>query len=152
MDDLNADEDLIDPDERRPRARLDTRVQNDAELSDSDDEGEGGRRDHASHRDRDRDLDLDLDREGSPGSSLSVPLNGVGRRPSGGIGIMGGAPSMAGLGLGSTNGAGPSGHSHVVPTHRPSPSPPLSDGSVGAAGPMIVDAELEEGARPGTGA
>ena len=32
---------------------LDSRRQNDGEFSDSDDEGEGGRRDHASNKDRD---------------------------------------------------------------------------------------------------
>lgn len=50
MDDMNEDEDLISPDERRPRRLLDSRRQADGELSDSDDEGEDGRRDHASHR------------------------------------------------------------------------------------------------------
>ena len=48
MDDLNADEDMISPDERRPWRILDSRRQADGELSDSDDEGEGGRRNHAS--------------------------------------------------------------------------------------------------------
>jgi histone deacetylase 1/2 len=48
MDDLNADEDMISQDERRPRRLLDSRRQADGELSDSDDEGEGGRRNHAS--------------------------------------------------------------------------------------------------------
>lgn len=51
MDDPNEDEDLIPPDERRPQRLLDSRRQNDGELSDSDDEGEDSRRDHASHRD-----------------------------------------------------------------------------------------------------
>lgn len=53
MDDPNEDDDLIPPNERRPQRLLDSRRQNDGELSDSDDEGEGGRRDHASHRDSD---------------------------------------------------------------------------------------------------
>ena len=52
MDDLDAEAELIPPDVRRPRKLLDSRVQKDGELSDSDDEGEGDRRDHASHRDR----------------------------------------------------------------------------------------------------
>lgn len=54
MDDPNEDEDLIDPDERRPMRLLDSLRQNDGELSDSDDEGEGGRRNHTSFRDKDR--------------------------------------------------------------------------------------------------
>ncbi|KAI9512337.1 histone deacetylase complex catalytic component RPD3 [Russula earlei] len=40
MEDLNEDEDMLDPDERRPQRMLDRRVQADGELSDSDDEGE----------------------------------------------------------------------------------------------------------------
>lgn len=50
MDDANEDDDLIPPDVRRPQRLLDSRRQADGELSDSDDEGEGDRRDHASHR------------------------------------------------------------------------------------------------------
>jgi histone deacetylase 1/2 len=50
MDDPNEDEDLIPPDVRRPQRLLDSRRQADGELSDSDDEGEDGRRDHQSHR------------------------------------------------------------------------------------------------------
>ena len=50
MDDLNQDEDTIDPDDRRSQRLLDTRVQADGELSDSDDEGEGGRRNRHSHK------------------------------------------------------------------------------------------------------
>ena len=50
MDDLNQDEDTIDPDDRRNQRLLDTRVQADGELSDSDDEGEGGRRNQHSHK------------------------------------------------------------------------------------------------------
>ncbi|KIY69686.1 hypothetical protein CYLTODRAFT_442528 [Cylindrobasidium torrendii FP15055 ss-10] len=52
MADLNADEDLIPKDERRHRSILDTRVQRDGELSDSDDEGDGGRRNHESFKKR----------------------------------------------------------------------------------------------------
>ncbi|KAF8909173.1 hypothetical protein CPB85DRAFT_1307977 [Mucidula mucida] len=47
MNDPDADEDLIPTDVRRPRKLMDSRIQADAEMSDSDDEGEGGRRDHA---------------------------------------------------------------------------------------------------------
>lgn len=54
MDDPNEDEDLIDPNERRPMRLLDSRIQRDGELSDSDDEAEGvGRRQRVSHRDPD---------------------------------------------------------------------------------------------------
>ncbi|KAI0757259.1 histone deacetylase [Daedaleopsis nitida] len=49
----DPDEDMVDPNERRPMRLLDSRRQADGELSDSDDEGEGGRRDHASHKERD---------------------------------------------------------------------------------------------------
>jgi histone deacetylase 1/2 len=91
MADMNQDEDMIDPDERRPQQQLDERIQADGELSDSDDEGEGGRRDHASHR-------------GSPSSNGSQPLKfGIG------VGIMT-APAA------STHGAGPSGHTTLPPT------------------------------------
>lgn len=55
MDDLNQDEDTIDPDDRRNQRLLDSRVQGDGELSDSDDEGEGGRKNKHSHKD-DHDL------------------------------------------------------------------------------------------------
>lgn len=53
MDDLNQDEDTVDPDDRRNRRLLDSRVQADGELSDSDDEGEGGRKNQHSHKDDD---------------------------------------------------------------------------------------------------
>jgi histone deacetylase 1/2 len=46
LDDLNADEDIYSPDDRRPMRILDSRMQAEGELSDSDDEGEGGRRNH----------------------------------------------------------------------------------------------------------
>ena len=53
MDDLNQDEDTIDPDDRRNQRLLDSRVQADGGLSDSDDEGEGGRKNQHSHKDDD---------------------------------------------------------------------------------------------------
>ena len=53
MDDLNQDEDAIDPDDRRNQRLLDSRVQADGELSDSDDEGQGGRKNQHSHKDDD---------------------------------------------------------------------------------------------------
>jgi histone deacetylase 1/2 len=49
MDD--PDEDLIPRDTRRSTSMLDSLVQPEGELSDSEDEGEGGRRNVASHRD-----------------------------------------------------------------------------------------------------
>ncbi|KAJ7275370.1 histone deacetylase complex, catalytic component RPD3 [Mycena haematopus] len=53
LDDPGEETDLIPPDTRRHRLLLDSRRQADGELSDSDDEGEGGRTNHASHRDSD---------------------------------------------------------------------------------------------------
>ena len=53
MDDLNQDEDTIDPDDRRNQRLLDSRVQADGELSDSDDEDGGGRKNKHSHKDDD---------------------------------------------------------------------------------------------------
>ncbi|KAF8213414.1 histone deacetylase complex, catalytic component RPD3 [Mycena galopus ATCC 62051] len=53
LDDPGEETDLIPPDTRRHRRLLDSRRQADGELSDSDDEGDGGRTNHASHRDPD---------------------------------------------------------------------------------------------------
>lgn len=53
IEDPNRDEDTISPDERRPMKLLDARRQADAELSDSDDEGDGGRKNTASHKEKD---------------------------------------------------------------------------------------------------
>ncbi len=47
LDDSNQNEDFEDPNDRRPMRLLDSRRQADGELSDSEDEGEGGRRNHA---------------------------------------------------------------------------------------------------------
>jgi hypothetical protein len=52
MNDSSKQDDLIPPDTRRHRSILDSRRQADGELSDSDDEGQGGRRDHAEHKTR----------------------------------------------------------------------------------------------------
>lgn len=49
-DDMEVDEDLDDPNERRPQRLLDALVQRDDEYSDSEDEGEGGRRDVQSNK------------------------------------------------------------------------------------------------------
>ena len=104
FDDPNKDEDLIPPNERRPMRLLDSRRQGDGELSDSDDEGEGGRRNHASHRDR----------EESPSWSASATRDadeddGGGRKFGMGVGIMSSGQTA------STHGAGPSGHTTIPP-------------------------------------
>ena len=91
IDDPNEDEDLIDPNDRRPMRLLDSRRQPDGELSDSEDEGDGGRRNHARYRERDS--------------------NGHGPNGSHKFGIGGGILSS---GTASTHGAGPSGHRTVV--------------------------------------
>ena len=53
LDDPNRNEDFESRDIRRPQRLLDSRRQADGELSDSDDEGEGGRRNHMRYRDSD---------------------------------------------------------------------------------------------------
>ena len=108
VEDPNKDEDLIPPNDRRPQRILDSRRQLDGELSDSDDEGEGGRRNHASHR--------NADNSDSGGLKFGI-----------GVGILA-AGSAA-----STHGAGPSGHtttariakspSGTVPSMDVDPSP-----------------------------
>jgi histone deacetylase 1/2 len=89
MDDSNDDEDLISSDERRPRRLLDHLRQNDADFSDSDDEGEGGRRNHSRYRDKD-----------------SIESNGNHKFGIGG-GILTSGPA-------NTHGAGPSAHTTAV--------------------------------------
>ena len=89
MDDSNDDEDLISSDERRPRRLLDHLRQNDADFSDSDDEGEGGRRNHSRYRDKD-----------------SIESNGNHKFGIGG-GILTSGPA-------NTHGAGPSAHTRMV--------------------------------------
>ena len=91
LDDANRDEDMADPNERRPQAALDARVQNDGELSDSDDEGEGGRRDHASHKERDT--------VAAPGRRAAVGIMSTGTTH--GVG-----PSGAGVTTAAASGSG----------------------------------------------
>ena len=98
IDDMNQDEDLIPSDSRRHRRLLDSRVQADGELSDSDDEGEGGRRDYANHKDRGR----------QSRSRSSETESGEMRR----FGIGGGILSAGAAS--STHGAGPSGHTTLI--------------------------------------
>ncbi len=100
MDDPNADEDLIPPDERRPQRLLDSRRQADGEMSDSDDEGEDDRRDSRSHRDPD-----------------SAGPAGGGRRFGTAVGIMS---------TGSTHGIGPT-VALPVPTAVATTTPAESD-------------------------
>lgn len=103
MDDMNQDEDLIPSDSRRHRRLLDSRAQADGELSDSDDEGEGGRRDFANHKDRGRESR----------SRSSETESGEMRR----FGIGGGILSAGAAS--STHGAGPSGHTTLISqTHK----------------------------------
>ncbi|CAH7684280.1 expressed protein [Phakopsora pachyrhizi] len=47
---MEVDEDFDDPNDRRPQRLLDALIQRDDEFSDSEDEGEGGRRDIQSHK------------------------------------------------------------------------------------------------------
>lgn len=63
-EDGNEGEDDEDPDERRPMRLWDREKQNENSLSDSEDEGLGGRRHRQSHRER-------AEREGSKGSRRS---------------------------------------------------------------------------------
>lgn len=80
IEDPDVDDTLIPPDVRRPQRLLDSLIQRDDEFSDSDDEGEGGRRNVASHRERDS-------------------VGAASRRFGAAVGIMS---------SGSTHGAGPS--------------------------------------------
>ncbi|EIW86427.1 histone deacetylase complex catalytic component RPD3 [Coniophora puteana RWD-64-598 SS2] len=109
IDDVSRDFDMLPPDERRPMRLLDSMRQADGELSDSEDEGEGGRRDHASHKERKR---------GS--RSPSSGTEDVGGRKFGiGTGILSSGPG--------THGAGPSGHTTVVPQNLGATSMDVDD-------------------------
>lgn len=117
LDDPNRDEDFEDMNERRPQRLLDSRRQADGELSDSDDEGEGGRRNHMRHRSRD-----------------SVEGDGTNRKFGMGVGIMTSSTSTLG------HGVGPSGHitaTRILSTSHPDPldmeidTPPVATPLVG---------------------
>ncbi|KAJ7655149.1 histone deacetylase complex, catalytic component RPD3 [Mycena polygramma] len=119
LDDPNEDEDLIPPDTRRHRRLLDSRRQADGELSDSDDEGDGGRTNHAQHRDPDS-------------TSRSSGNEGAGGRK---FGIMASASTALG--------AGPSGHvtaARIISTgsamevDESSATPPSTSGENGSTG------------------
>ncbi|KAF8078336.1 histone deacetylase complex, catalytic component RPD3 [Lyophyllum atratum] len=103
LDDPNRNEDMESLDQRRPQRLLDSRRQADGELSDSDDEGEGGRRNHMRHRSGDS-------VNGGDSSNRKFGM---------GVGIM--------TSSGSTNihGAGPSGHTtaaRILSNSHPEPS------------------------------
>ena len=97
LDDPNAEEDMISPDERRHRRVLDARRQAEGELSDSDDEDEGGRRNNARYR------DLDTSHRSSGTESTSTRKLGMG------VGIMGSGQASS-----AHHGAGPSGNTTVA--------------------------------------
>ncbi|KAG6869182.1 hypothetical protein C0993_012281 [Termitomyces sp. T159_Od127] len=126
LDDPNRDEDFEDLDERRPQRLLDSRRQADGELSDSDDEGEGGRRNHMRHRSRD-----------------SVEDDGTNRKFGMGVGIMTSSTSTLG------HGVGPSGHitaTRILSTSHPDPldmeidTPPVATPLIGTPPtPLTID-------------
>jgi histone deacetylase 1/2 len=129
MDDLNQDEDTIDPDDRRNQRLLDSRVQAEGELSDSDDEGEGGRKNQHSHKD---------DRERVPARKFVTTT-----------GIMNPGASAA------SHGAGPSAH---PPTSIPTALVTADEMDVddilakdpSAGGPELADTtEMEDQPQPG---
>ncbi|KAG6910959.1 histone deacetylase [Tephrocybe rancida] len=102
LDDPDMNEDFEDRNDRRPQRLLDSRRQADGELSDSDDEGDGGRRNHMRHRSRD-----------------SVDGDGTNRKFGMGVGIMTSSTSTL------THGAGPSGHTtatRILSTSQQEPS------------------------------
>jgi hypothetical protein len=70
MEDPNADEDLIPLDTRRVTRLLDSVIQPDGTLSDSEDEGEGGRRNHATNRDVDTEAP-----DATPAATTDLPPN-----------------------------------------------------------------------------
>ena len=88
---------MADPNERRPMRLLDARRQADGELSDSDDEGEGGRRNHASHKERDT---VATGRRAAVGIMSTGTTHGVG--PSGAPSVA--APAATGAPAAATTG------------------------------------------------
>lgn len=106
---------------------LDARRQADGELSDSDDEGEGGRRDHASHKDS-----VSASASTTGGDDASTHKFGIG------AGIL-----SSGL-AGATGGAGPSGHTTApVPTIDGTPT---TSNSRAASTAMDIDDGVSAGA------
>lgn len=142
MNDPNRDEDTIDPDQRRPMRLLDSLVQRDDELSDSEDEGEGNRKDRASHRDPD-----------------SVTTSPSGMRRKLGVGIMGAVPpgtnsaavaAATGTPTGVTGNGGRSAHSPVEKLVRRSEKEVVGNGdSQGAVNNGEVEAmDIDETPTP----
>jgi len=81
--DENEDEDMVDPDDRRPQQARDKQVQHDQDLSDSEDEGTGGRRDRQDRKkkpsimDGGRHPDTKDDEEILATSTLLAPMGPV---------------------------------------------------------------------------
>jgi histone deacetylase 1/2 len=126
MDDPNEDEDLIPHDTRRVTRLLDSVVQNDGELSDSDDEGEGGRRNHASARDEDDAMATDV-----PASNPETRST-TGEPPV--VATLTTAPAPTGiLTPSTTQGAGPSTSGTAV---HPVPSVPADGPEAMVTSPM----------------
>ncbi|EJD04304.1 uncharacterized protein FOMMEDRAFT_81600 [Fomitiporia mediterranea MF3/22] len=102
LDDPSRDEDTVNPDKRRPMRLLDSLVQRDDEFSDSEDEGEGGRKNHARHRDADSAV--------SPSRRFGVGVGIMGAAPPGlgsaAAAVAGGVP----IGVGGVGSGGPSAH------------------------------------------
>lgn len=65
INDESEDEDKIDKDERLPQSDKDKRIVPDNEFSDSEDEGEGGRRDNRSYKGQRKRPRLDKTNENS---------------------------------------------------------------------------------------
>lgn len=61
VNDESEDEDKVDKDERLPQSDKDKRIVPDNEFSDSEDEGEGGRRDNRSYKGQRKRPRLDKD-------------------------------------------------------------------------------------------
>jgi hypothetical protein len=107
MDDPNADEDLIPTDTRRVTRLLDSMVQAEGELSDSDDEGLGGRRNTASARDTEEPATTD--------SAAAMSEEETGQPVSESVVVIATAKAPTGiLAASDTQGAGPSGSGVVV--------------------------------------
>lgn len=80
--DDDVDEDKKDPNNRRNQADLDNRIQRDDEFSDSEDEGDGGRRDARSHREPKASTSAGIDipilpPASTPAPSASIPAESL---------------------------------------------------------------------------
>lgn len=132
LEDPNKDEDLISPNERRPMRMLDARRQGDGELSDSDDEGEGGRRDHMDHKE-----------DHSASASVSAVGEDTTTHKFGiGAGIMSSGQAA------TTGGAGPSGHT-TAPIPNIDETPTTSNSRAASTAMEIDDGASASGANTG---